>query len=206
MYTYYLPGVHLYAWLDLFFTWLFTWCGHTKQRSVDSSPAGWSHRICRTYWSMKKSIRVIRSLPRLFLKEFTETASTDSWGREFHRLITLSQKKCFLMLQLDRFLINFFEWPRVLRDPSTTNMDSSTGEDDTPLRILNTSIRSALLRRSSRVHSPSRWRRSPYDSFESPGIILVNRCWTLSRRTLSILYWGLQADTAYSRWGRTIVL
>jgi len=63
-----------------------------------------------------------------------------------------------------------------------------------PLITLKISSRSALLRRSSSVHSPnlSSRRCHKVNSLTYSGNIRENRCWTFSNKALSLTYCGLQ--------------
>jgi len=109
--------------------------------------------------SIKKPISVVRTFCRRALNEFTEVASSALAGSLFHLFTTLSEKKWSLRSFIDRFLINFSECPLVLVSDRNSK-DVDVGTPDRPLTILYSSIRSALLRLSSRDHNPSHRNRS----------------------------------------------
>ena len=86
------------------------------------------------------------------------------------------------MLNLTFF--NFQLCPRVRDDFSKVkNLLKST--DDKPRDILYTSIKSPLFLLSSTDHNFKVFKRSLYTIFFKPGIILVNRRYTFSNKSLS---------------------
>ena len=114
-----------------------------------------SRRISRAYWSMKKSIWIFRRFASSLLNPFSEEAVTAHSDKAFHLPTpTRSLKKYFLTSRVDRGLNNFILCPRVFRYESKTNRDLRDGEDN-PLKILYTSIKSALFLLSSSNHNPS---------------------------------------------------
>jgi len=117
-----------------------------------------------------------------------------SWSSVFQRLTTLSEKEWRRTFDLQRCLINFNEWPRVL--PSVCNSTYfESGMGDRLFAILRTSIRSARFLPSSSVQSHSLARRSSYIKRCNPGINLVNRCWIRSNVLLSFTQWRSSKDT-----------
>ena len=129
--------------------------------------------------SSKKPFWVFRKRCRLFLKLFTESTSRACWSRLFHLLMSLSAKKLRLTSKVLLCFTSFNVCPLRCFVDDNSNIDSRRIADK-PLAILNTSMISALFRLSSKLQSPSCFNLSPYDNFENPGIILVNRCCTLS--------------------------
>ena len=159
------------------FTWSFTWCGHTSPDRSTCAAVGLVGRQ-----SSKKPIWCCFILCNSLLKLFTVYCIfTVYWLKLFHRLTSRSVKKCRLTFKFVLCLASLNSWPLSCLLVERSNMDSG-GTPDRPLTILKTSIRSALLRRSSKLQSPS---RSLYGSLENPGIILVKRCCTFSINILS---------------------
>ena len=72
-----------------------------------------------------------------------------------------------------------------------------------PCVSLNTSIRSPLMRRSSRVVRPRAFSLSGYGRSVNSGTMAVARLWTCSSRQISFFRWGDQLWHAYSKWGHT---
>ena len=122
--------------------------------------------------SKKMSIWRFLNFSRWFLKEFMLGASTASWERLFHLFMLRWEKKWWRISDWWCDFVNFQLWPRVLLVivGRLKNCVQETAEK--PLTILKSSIRSALLRRSSRDHNPSLLSLSLYGpiSFRLRGI------------------------------------
>ena len=116
---------------------------------------------------------------RLLLKLLTVCTKTHSSSREFHRLTTRSEKKNFRRSVWQWCFLSFSGCPRVLVSLARSNRMSAL-TPDSPLTILNISMRSARFLRSSRVHKLRASSLVLYSSCFNPGIILVKRCWTSS--------------------------
>jgi len=96
-----------------------------------------------------------------FLKMFSDDEQAMSLSSLFHVLMTLSLKKCWRRSVLTRFLFSFNGCPLVLSCVVySKNVLKFTV--DNPCIILKTSMRSALIRRSSRDHSPSFFNLTSY--------------------------------------------
>ena len=124
--------------------------------------------------SSKKPIRDCFSRCRPFLKLFTVLAFTVWWSKLFHLLTSRCVKKCRLTSNLLLCLVSFNSWPLRCFVVENSNTDSIV-IPERPLTILNTSVRSALLRLSSILQNPKRLSLSQYGSLEKPRIILVQR-------------------------------
>ena len=108
------------------------------------------HTDCR---SLVKDPSLWRS-SKWFLTLLTDDADTVTVSRWFHMLMIRSLKKYCHKSSIVRFLAIFREWPLV-------RLYVENSIDDNPWIILNTSIRSALVRLSSKKHKFScLW--SPY--------------------------------------------
>jgi len=94
------------------------------------------------------------SLSKWFLKMFSDDEQTMSLSSLFHVLMTLSLKKCWHRSVLTRFLYSFNGRP-LLFSFLLYSKNVMKLTVDNPCIILNTSMRSAQIRRSSRDHSPS---------------------------------------------------
>ena len=112
------------------------------------------------------------------------------------------REKCRQILQLLCFSDGFQLWPRVMLSSRRTKR-CDHGIRESPFTILNSSIRSALFRRSSRDQRPRRFSlTSSYGSLRNSGNCRVNRYCTRSTNTLSLTpKCGLQTDDQYSRCG-----
>ena len=105
--------------------------------------------------SSKKPIRDCFSRCRSFLKLFTVLAFTVWWSKLFHLLTSRSVKKCRLTFNLLLCLVSFYSWPLRCFVVDNSNIDS-IGIPEKPLTILNTSMRLAVLRLSSKLQSHKR--------------------------------------------------
>ena len=137
------------------------------------------------YLSMKKSIWVSLTRWSPALNELVDLTVTTSEGRWFHLLITRSEKKWLRVFLTGWCFSSFKLWPRI-RVSELKSKNVEAGTEDWPVMILNTSTRSARLRRSSSDHNPSSLRQSLYGSPLSSLNRRVNLCWTLSPNTFSI--------------------
>ena len=120
--------------------------------------------------------------------------------REFHRSMTLSEKKRHLTSRRHLLSTILAEWPLVLVFVSSVNILSKLFTDH-PLYILKTSSKSAQLRLSSSVHKSSNSSLVWYGSCFKPGSIRVKRCWMrCSRYCLycSTEYCGPSEDNSFS--------
>ena len=117
-------------------------------------------KLVEHYVSVKKLLFNSLIRWRWFLKLFTVTAEIVCSSSKFHRLTTLSEKKNFLRSVRQCCFFNFNEWPLVLLFSERSN-NSSTHTLVNPLNILNSSIISARLRRSSNDH---KWSISNLDA------------------------------------------
>jgi len=107
------------------------------------------------YKLLKKSICRVRLFSSRFLEQFMDWASTSSYNRLFHLLMTLWEKyKCESQRQC--FFANFQVCPLVDLRPFWKKYDQGV-DDNYPFIILNNSIKSALFLLSCRDHSPN-WR------------------------------------------------
>ena len=113
--------------------------------------------------------------------------STVCWSNRFHLLITLFEKKYLVISLVHWVLTNLHECPLVPLLFSSTVKSSCSEMLLNPLYILNTSIRSCLLRLSSRVHSSKHHYLSPFLISCTLIIILVYLCCIFSNNTLSLL-------------------
>jgi len=106
----------------------------------------WPHQFC---WS------TCAAIIRPFLKLFTVLAFTVWWSKLFHLLTSRSVKKCRLTSNLLLCLVSFNSW--LLRCFVVDNsIIDFIGILQSLLTIFNTSMRSALLRFSSKLQSPKR--------------------------------------------------
>ena len=129
--------------------------------------------------SSKKPIWVFRKRCKWHLKQLIESTSNDCWSRLFHLLISLSLKKLRLASNLLLCLTGLNLCPLGCFNVDSLNIDSR-GIADQLLAILNTLMILAMVHLSSKLQSPKRSSLSQYGSLENTGIILVNRCCTLS--------------------------
>jgi len=135
--------------------------------------------------SKKKSIWLFLNFSRWLLKEFMLGVSTASWERLFH----------LFMLRWEKTVRDFWlvVWLRQLPAVTTSTVGNSRPTEKLcprnswkTLDHLESSIRSALFRRSSSDHNPSLLSLSLYGNCLRSLNILVNRCWTLSNKTFSL--------------------
>ena len=132
------------------------------------------------------SLAVFQCRSSLFLKQFTDVASTASCGRLFQLVTTRMLKKC--CLTVDRLLgtNNFRLWPRVLYLDTCNLKKSSLFKFSLPDKILYVSIRSPRSLHFSSVVSPSFFSLSSYGNFFRLSTSLVARRWILSKQSISL--------------------
>jgi hypothetical protein len=142
------------------------------------------------------------------LKALTDLAWTASYDKAFHGAVTLLVKKCNLSSPtVSCWAFKRRSCPR--RRLYIELVVQSRGRCGTKnltfsklCVILYCSIRSPRTLLSSSFVNPRRVRRSSgFKSFMA-AMVLVARCWTFSRVSISPLKWGDQAWIAYSRCGR----
>jgi len=106
--------------------------------------------------SVRKEAHLSFSSPVQYSRSWIHLDSFDQHrlNKLFHLLTTLSEKKNFLMSNLLLLFKIFHEWPLVLLS-RLHSKNVSRDRLDNPAFNLNTSNRSALLRRSSSDHQPS---------------------------------------------------
>jgi len=175
-------------WLDDSYLPVGSLQGNDRNDSADYSPMKKSIWVSHTRWSPDLNELIDLAVNRYILG----------------LLITRSEKKCRLrMLWAEWCFSGFKLWPRVpVSKLKSKNFEA--GIEDWPVMILNTSTRSAHLRRSSSDHKPSSLRRSLYGSPLSSLNRRVNPCWTLSIVSLTVTRW--KQNTLRPTWGRTMVL
>jgi len=93
-------------------------------------------------------------------------------------------KKCLVISLVHRVILSFRQWSIVPFVFSSNINRSSIQIQDSPLMILNNSIKCLFLL-SSRVHNPKYPNLSSYDVVSVFLIICVNLCWMISINSLS---------------------
>jgi len=152
-----------------------------------------NHHFSVDYESLKKSIWWLKRTPSgdFF---FSRDGKGVHW---WHRNIFLRQtvpaiydplrKNCSRVLQRQWFFINFQLWPLVIILSSALWKKTVQEVEVKPLTILKISIKSALMRRSSKDHRPSWLSLSSYGRPLRCGNRCVKRQCTLSNSNLSFL-------------------
>ena len=123
---------------------------------MDVSHAHWvaqrTLRLGDHNWSFKQPFFTSQNFCSLSLKTSMLPADTTLSSSELQRLITLCEKKNFLVFVWN-LLFNFRECPLVLPEASSSKKDSNDMADS-PFDILNSSIRSARLLSLFQSHQP----------------------------------------------------
>jgi len=155
---------------------------------------------------MKKPIFSSRIRCNPFLNAFADAESIIHWSKPFHRSTTRSAKKCRLKSSQHLFFSSLAVCPLVHVAVCRTKK-SLNGVVDIPCTswtLLASQLHFFSLH--SRVHNLRRSSLFSHGSFFNLRTILVNLCCTSSNSLLSLTYDGDQADTQYSRCGRTRLL
>uniref|UniRef100_A0A8B9QH24 Glycoprotein endo-alpha-1,2-mannosidase n=2 Tax=Apteryx owenii TaxID=8824 RepID=A0A8B9QH24_APTOW len=111
-------------------------------------------------------------------------------------------KEVFLMFKWNFLCFSLCPLPLIL-SLGTTEKSLAPSSLDPPIRYLYLLIRISLSLLFSRLNRPSSLSFFSYKQCSSPLIVFVALCWTCSSRSVSVLYWGAQNWTQYSRWGLT---
>jgi len=113
---------------------------------------------------MKKPTLLSLILNKPFLNAFRLDTSTVRWSSRFYQLTTVFKKMPSDSLSLvHRVFLNFKQWPLVPIVFSSNINSSSIPTRDSPLKILNNSIRFRLFLLFSKVHNPRYLNLSSYD-------------------------------------------
>ena len=129
-------------------------------------------------------------------------ASIAVCGKAFQYSITLCEKKYLRISRCITFFSSFIVCPLV---PSYGALEKRSFQS-IPSMILYTSIRSPRILLVSRIVRFSFFSLISYGNLFSSGMHFVNRHWTPSNSLISLILFGHQACTAYSRCGLTILL
>ena len=151
---------------------------------------------------MKNAILLLWTFWRCRLNMCTDEDCMTSSDKLFHLLLTLTEKKYFLISSWQQGLLIFSECPLVHLSVSSWKKQSN-GSNVCPLHNLKTSIRSARFLRSYNVHKLKRSNRLVQSKSLKSLNNRVKRCCTFSRHSLSFTHLGDQAEQQYSRCGRT---